>query len=110
MDEQARLGPFEINPVLLRAVTVEVAFFAMELPEFFGIGLVEVLGQEVEFAEDLELEHFGQLGQLAGAAVVEDDLEHNPLLATKERREHKEIGKGYAFCSDFLEFSVFLCG
>ncbi len=48
----------------------------MELAEFFGVGLVEVLGQEVELAEDLELEELGQLRELGGAAVVEDDLEH----------------------------------
>ena len=76
MDEQPRLDALEINAVFLGAIAVQIALFAMELAELFRIGLVEVLGQEIEFAEDLQLEHFGQVGQFGGAAVVEDDLEH----------------------------------
>ena len=91
MDEQARLGALEINPVFLGAVAVEIAFLAMELAEFIGIGLVEVLGQEIEFAQDLQLEHFGQVGQLAGATVVEDDLEHDGEIV--ELISHKRTQK-----------------
>ena len=76
MDEQARLDALEINPVFLRAVAVQIALFAMELAEFFRISLIEVLGQEIEFTEDLQLKHLGQVGQFGGAAIVEDDLEH----------------------------------
>ncbi len=76
MDEEACLGALEINPVFLGTIAVQVALFAVELAEFFGISLVEVLRQEVEFAEDLQLEELGQVGQFAGAAVVKDDLKH----------------------------------
>ena len=79
MDEQARLGALEINPILLGAIAVQMALFAFELAEFIGIGLVEVLGQEIEFAENLQLKQFGQMGQFGGAAVVEDNLEHGWL-------------------------------
>lgn len=76
MDEQARLDALEINPVFLGAIAVEIALLAMELAEFIGIGPVEVLGQKIEFAQDLQLEHFGQVGQFGGAAIVENNLEH----------------------------------
>jgi hypothetical protein len=76
VNEQSRLDALEINPVFLGAIAIQMALLAFELAEFFGVGLVEVLGKEVEFAEDLQLEQLGQMGQFAGAAVVEDDLEH----------------------------------
>ncbi len=88
VDQQARLDTLKINPVVLGAVTVQIALLAMELAEFIGIGLVEVLGQEIEFAENLQLQHLGQLGDFGGAAVVEDDLEHGG----KGRSEKEEGG------------------
>ena len=80
MDEEASVGALEVDTVVLGAVAIEVAVFAVELAEFIGVGAVEVLGEEVEFAEDLQLEHFGQVGQFGGAAVVKDDLEHSPIF------------------------------
>jgi len=76
MDEQAGFGALEINSVFLGAIAIQVALFAMKLAEFFGIGLVEVLGEKIEFAEDLQLEQLGQVGQFAGAAIVKDNLKH----------------------------------
>ena len=83
VNQQARVDPLEIDPVLLRAIAVQVALLAMELAELIRIGLVKVFGQEIEFAQNLELEHFRQLRQLGGAAVVEDDLEHVAYLLTR---------------------------
>jgi hypothetical protein len=82
VDEEAGVGALEVDAVFLGAIAVEVAFLAVELAEFFGVGLVEVLGQEIEFAEDLELEELGQFGELGGAAVVEDYLKHGGLIST----------------------------
>ena len=77
MDQESRLGPLEINPVLLGPVPIQMALFAIEFAELLRIGLVEILRQEVELAEDLQLEQLGQMGQFGGAAVVEDNLEHD---------------------------------
>jgi hypothetical protein len=77
MDDESGVVALEINAVFLRAIAVEIATLALEFAEFLGVGLVEILRQKIEFAEDLELECFGELGELGGAAVVEDDLEHD---------------------------------
>ena len=95
MDEQAGFGALEVDAVFLGAIAVQIALLAMQLAEFIRIGFVEVLGQEIEFAQDLELKELRQLRQLGGAAVVEDDLEHHSLLAAKERRGHKNDGQRF---------------
>jgi hypothetical protein len=76
MDEEAGVGALEVDAIFLGAITVKIPFLSLELSEFLGVSLVEVLREEVEFAQDLELEQLGQLGELGGATVVEDDLKH----------------------------------
>lgn len=76
VDAEALFRQLEINAIILRAITEQLATFAGEASEFLRVDLVEILGEEIKFTENLQLEGLGQGRHLGGAGIVENNLEH----------------------------------
>ena len=71
-------GPaLEVDAVILCAVAMEDLAVALEPPEFLRVQIVEVVGEAVEFREQIELQLLRQGSHLGGAYFIEDDLESN---------------------------------
>ena len=75
VDDEAGFGFFEVNPVFARAVAVEGAVGAANDPEAVGMFFEKIGGEDVEFAEDLDLKRGGELGDFGRTGGGEDDLE-----------------------------------
>jgi hypothetical protein len=52
----------------------------MQLSEFFGIGLLQVFGKKIKFAENLQLKRLGQMRQFTRAPVIENNLKHDLIF------------------------------
>ena len=61
VDEKPGLDPLEINPVILGAVAVKMTTGPVKFTEFFPVGRVEILGQKIKLAQNLELKNLGQM-------------------------------------------------
>ena len=75
MNDKARLGFFEIDAVFPRAIAVEGAVGPADDAETVGMFFEKVGGEDVEFAEDLDLKRGRELGDFGGTGGGEDDLE-----------------------------------
>ena len=74
MDDKTRLGFFEIDAVFPRAIAVEGAVGPADDTETVGMFFEKVGGEDVEFAEDLDLKRGGELGDFGRTGGGEDDL------------------------------------
>ena len=74
MDDKAGLGFFEIDAVFPRAIAVEGAVGPADDAETVGMFFEKVGGEDVEFAEDLDLKRGGELGDFGRTGGGEDDL------------------------------------
>ena len=75
MDDEAGLGFFEIDAVFPSAIAVEGAVGPADDAETVGMFFEKVGGEDVEFAEDLDLKRGRELGDFGGTGGGEDDLE-----------------------------------
>ena len=75
MDDKTGLGFFEIDAVFTRAIAVEGAVGPADDAETVGMFFEKVGGEDVEFAEDLDLKRGRELGDFGGTGGGEDDLE-----------------------------------
>ena len=74
MDDEARLGFFEIDAVFPGAIAVEGAVGPADDAETVGMFFEKVGGEDVEFTEDLDLKRGGELGDFGRTGGGEDDL------------------------------------
>ena len=74
MDDKAGLGFFEIDAVFPSAIAVEGAVGPADDAETVGMFFEKVGGEDVEFAEDLNLKRGRELGDFGGTGGGEDDL------------------------------------
>ena len=74
MDDKARLGFFEIDAVFPSAIAVEGAVGPADDAETVGMFFEKVGGEDVEFAEDLDLKRGRELGDFGRTGGGEDDL------------------------------------
>ena len=75
MDDKTGLGFFEIDAVFTRAIAVEGAVGPADDAETVGMFFEKVGGEDVEFAEYLDLKRGGELGDFGRTGRGEDDLE-----------------------------------
>jgi len=74
VNDKAGLGFFEIDAVFPSAIAVEGAVGPADDTETIGMFFEEVGGEDVEFAEDLDLKRGRELGNFGGTGGGEDDL------------------------------------
>ena len=74
MDDEAGLGFFEIDAVFPSAIAVEGAVGPADDAETVGMFFEKVGGEDVEFAEDLDLKRGRELGDFGRTGGGEDDL------------------------------------
>ena len=74
MDDKTGLGFFEIDAVFTRAIAVEGAVGPADDAETVGMFFEKVGGEDVEFAEYLDLKRGGELGDFGRTGGGEDDL------------------------------------
>ena len=74
MDDKTGLGFFEIDAVFTRAIAVEGAVGPADDAETVRMFFEKVGGEDVEFAEDLDLKRGGELGDFGRTGGGEDDL------------------------------------
>jgi len=75
MDDKAGLGFFEIDAVFPSAIAVEGAVRPADDAEAVGMFFEKVGGEDVEFAEDLDLKRGRELSDFGRTCGGEDDLE-----------------------------------
>ena len=75
VDDKAGLGFFEIDAVFPSAIAVEGAIRATDNAKTVGMFFEKVGGEDVEFAEDLDLKRGRELGDFGRTGGGEDDLE-----------------------------------
>src|SRR5438067_329628 len=86
VDPDALRRPLEIDSIFLRAITMQLLPFALDYAEAAGVEIVEVLGKDLEFRQQIELQRFRQRRHFRGAQLVEDDLEHLTHTYTRRTR------------------------
>ncbi len=74
MDDKAGLGFFEIDAVFPSAIAVEDAVGPADDTETVGMFFEKIGGEDVEFAEDLDLKRCRELGDFGRTGGGEDDL------------------------------------
>src|SRR5438552_1021094 len=76
MDFDALVGLCEINPVILRAITIQLFPLALDHAKALRVEMIQILRQNLELGQQLELQFFRQRRDLGRAQLIEDDLEH----------------------------------
>ena len=74
VDDQARFGFLEIDAVFPSAIAVEGAVGPADYAETIGMFFEKVGGEDVEFAEDLDLKRGRELGDFGRTGGGEDNL------------------------------------
>src|SRR2546423_9875506 len=83
MDPDAFRRSLEIDPVFLRAIPMQLLSFALDHAEPAAVEVIEVLGKDLEFRQQFELQRLRQRRHFRRAQLVEDDLEHGWVTAMK---------------------------
>ncbi len=74
MDHETLGGFFKVDAVFAGAVPVQGAVGATDRSKAVGVLFKKIGGEDVELAQNLDLQGGGQLGDFCGAGGGEDDL------------------------------------
>ena len=89
VDDEAGLLLLKIDAVVARAVTVEGTVGPANRAEAIGMTGQEVRGQDIELAQNLDLERGGELTDLRGAGRGENDLKSRHAIQLKFKLKFK---------------------
>jgi hypothetical protein len=76
MDQDSFLTAFEVNSVVIGSVPIKTFSFALDDAEGLGIETIQVVGQKLEFSQQLQLKFLGDSGHFSRTNFVENDLIH----------------------------------
>src|ERR1700759_1935056 len=69
----------EVNPVIVGSIAIKTFSFSLDNAESLGIKAVQIIGQKLEFGEQLQLKFFWNSGHFGRTDFVEDDLIHKSV-------------------------------
>jgi hypothetical protein len=76
MDRDALVASLKIDPVISRAIAIQLFALALDHAKALQVKMIEVLRQNLELSQQIKLQFFRQRRYLCRAQFVEDDLEH----------------------------------